>query len=250
MAGRMTREKSTLAKAKWALACSRARSFLAQGTLLAVGAFALQCNSLLGIDPAVLDQDGGTDSDANVEPDVAPDAGPNDASSTCQDLANTNLCNQCLAQNCCEEIQACRTASTCNYALQSYNGCIFTPGDGGRDCTDPLVQTVTGGRLVDCLSKRCASDCANEPLGDVCETYCGCMQITCCPSQSECSAHIMDTEKVAAVGSMASCLAFCASFTDDERSCRSYHCGQLARRPGADVTTHCGHSVGLMGACP
>jgi hypothetical protein len=161
-----------------------------------------------------------------------------------------------VAQNCCAQFQACRDDTACSTALEAYNGCV---GQGTADvnspCDEQVFAAMTGNTAVDDLTsciflsgRTCAATCTNQALGDVCETYCGCMQKTCCPTAEACAANIQSADEIEKVGTPTSCRTFCASFTKTQRDCRSYHCGRLARQSG--VIPHCQHAVGLLSACP
>jgi hypothetical protein len=65
--------------------------------------------------------------------------------------------------------------------------------------------------------------------GSACEAYCNCMG-------QNCSDRFADET---------ACLNACATYTEQQVSCRTYHCGAAAQDPAL----HCPHALGI-GQCP
>jgi len=191
-------------------------------------ATSLGCNSILGIDAANLDtSEGGTTTTTTT---MMP--------GTCS-LKSTDPCNACVAQKCCPEYDACAADPACKKGLIDYAFCLgrnFT-SDAGATCDEDFVGTAgtLGVALATCAivdMNKCGGTCAGQTIGegDLCTTYCGCMQ-------NVCADHPFDG---------GTCAEICNSFDPNQLVCRPYHCN-LATINMADPglrTLHCGHASG------
>jgi hypothetical protein len=220
------------------------------GSLVVTAAFALGCNAILGIEEARLGDasvgvagQGGSGGSAGT----AGSAGSGGEGGGCSLMA-PDPCNQCLAQRCCDEYDACAADSDCKAALNDYNTCVgidFT-NDAGGTCDETLVGVSGNPRrsaLATCAFQTappggCADVCPSKPIGgSICVDYCACVQVACPDKSFE----------------GADCMAVCGAFTEPQLTCRPYHCG-LAKSAKMNNNesgrlTHCGHTFGEA-LCP
>ena len=202
-------------------------------------ATSLGCNSILGIDAASLldTSDGGLDSAVAVRP--TPTARdrferplPRRRLALC---TRKDPCNACVAQNCCTEFDACIANPTCKAGLVKYAFCLgnnFT-SDAGVSCDEDFLSSAgaESASLAQCaFIDHCQSACKDQTIGDLCFTYCNCMDDVC-------PAFTFDG---------GTCADICSKFDPNQLVCRPYHCN-LATQNRTDEPKrllHCGHASG------
>jgi hypothetical protein len=204
---------------------------------VALLATSLGCNSILGIDAAKLDpSDGGSDS-AMATPDANPPTTDSNAPSEAAacSLHAKDPCNACVAQNCCTEFDACIASATCKAGLVKYAFCLgnnFT-SDAGASCDEDFLSSAgaESASLAQCaFMDHCQSACKDQTIGDLCFTYCNCMDDVC-------PAFTFDG---------GTCADICSKFDPNQLVCRPYHCN-LATQNRLDEPKrllHCGHASG------
>ena len=122
-------------------------------------------------------------------------------------------CNACIAQNCCTEFDACISNSTCKAGLVKYAFCLgnnFT-SDAGASCDEDFLSSAgaESASLAQCaFIDHCQSACKDQTIGDLCFTYCNCMDDVC-------PTFTFDG---------GTCADICSKFDPNQLVCRPYHC--------------------------
>jgi hypothetical protein len=199
---------------------------------VALLAASLGCNSILGIEAASLDtRDAGSDASgaATIDSTVAPEADPG-----CSLLAK-DPCNTCVAEHCCTEYDACVSSPACKAGLVKYAFCLgnnFT-NDAGTSCDEDFLSIPgeESTNLALCVfMSSCQDVCQDQTIGDLCFTYCNCMDDVC-------PEFAFDP---------GTCAEACDQFDANNLVCRPYHCNLATqnRLDDAKRTLHCGHASG------
>jgi hypothetical protein len=79
----------------------------------------------------------------------------------CVPSSNANLCDQCLAKGCCQQVVACESDPTCSKAQACFDGCYAGAGTGGS-CAQKCNATfpsAAGNALFQCAAQSCLSVC-------------------------------------------------------------------------------------------
>jgi hypothetical protein len=191
----------------------------------------LGCNSILGIDAAALDtRDAGSDASTAGTTDSTI---PSEAAGC--SLRAKDPCNACVAQNCCTEYDACISSPACKAGLIKYAFCLgsnFT-NDAGTSCDEDFLS-VPGDEapnLAQCVFiSSCQVACKDQTIGDLCFTYCNCMDDVC---------HEFAFDA-------GTCAEVCGKFDPNNLVCRPYHCNLATqnRTEEAKRILHCGHASG------
>ena len=167
------------------------------------------------------------------------DAPPDAKGAACRSLRATDACNRCVAANCCPQYDACLADPDCKSKLVTYAFCLgknFT-SDAGITCDEEFVGvSQTAAELANCAFRvSCPAECTAKSIGDLCFTYCGCMNTICEDRPFD----------------GGTCEEVCENFTKEQLICRPYHCGLATtnQKDEALRILHCGHASGVA-TCP
>lgn len=195
---------------------------------------ALGCNDLLDIEAAELDR-----VDAALSSDAQPESGSGGSGGSVEGGPQPGCtltgkpCQDCVASSCCNEYQACLDNPACNAALVDYSYCIFqNAASGGLSCAEIFsnAAVVQAKPLVQCaFTGACGTQCNKQLLRPSCEAFCQCFSTACSGIVPE----------------SAQCAGTCSSLSDEQLTCRSWHCPFAKTEP----QVHCSHSAGPP-VCP
>jgi hypothetical protein len=81
--------------------------------------------------------------------------------------AGTQICDQCLADQCCDDFKACLADPTCIKSLRGQEACAAIPGADPSDCFGGFTRDLgsdgginsTGTAIQSCVIFKCHSPC-------------------------------------------------------------------------------------------
>jgi hypothetical protein len=198
-----------------------ATAWLSFGLLLSAG-----CTSVLGMERAELDSDGGSGTGGGgtgnvLPPIVYPISACDEPLPECASCLNGrgNALDECLL------------SKTCRKALYDYRSCTADRcGSFNGECAQKYLagSGAEANAVAGLLTDSCFDACLGTAVAPMCQLYCACMGQNC-------------------PGRLSDCMADCtAQASLDNVYCRWMHC-EFAT---PDNLQHCEHATGRLGFCP